>query len=111
MPMLKATRELRYAGVTLMPGDTFDASDKDARVLKAIKKAEDASEAKPRTVDLPAKAMKATEAPAEPEAPLSGNQYMRRDMQAVGQTGEAISAPSSRRGRPPTRPVSEDSGE
>lgn len=39
MPKLQATRELRYAGVTLKPGDIFEASDKDAKVLKLIKKA------------------------------------------------------------------------
>jgi len=43
MPELIVTaRELRYAGKTHLNGARFDASEKDARVLKAIGKADDA---------------------------------------------------------------------
>lgn len=39
--LIVSTRELRYAGRTMLHGDRFDASDKDAKILKAIRKAED----------------------------------------------------------------------
>lgn len=42
MVLLVATRELRYAAKQYMTGDRFEASDKDARILKGIKKAKDA---------------------------------------------------------------------
>lgn len=111
MPMLKAIREVRYASVTYRPGDTFEASDKDAKILKAVKKAEDANDA-PKTVDLPNSVMAAKEV-GEP-APLSQS-YLRRDMRAEGgQTGEAKPSQSSHRGRPRkarTSNASEDDAE
>jgi hypothetical protein len=57
MPKLQATRELRYAGKTLQPGDIFDASEKDAKVLKQIKKAADAPVV-PRATQKPPKVEK-----------------------------------------------------
>lgn len=39
---LTATKALRYAGRSLVAGDDFEASAKDARLLKAIGKAKDA---------------------------------------------------------------------
>lgn len=45
MPTLTATKALRYAGRSLVAGDDFEASDKDARLLKAIGKAVDAAAA------------------------------------------------------------------
>lgn len=39
---LIALKLLRYAGKSLLSGDEFEASVKDARLLKAIKKAADA---------------------------------------------------------------------
>lgn len=38
---ITAIKDLRYAGVSLVTGDDFEASDKDARILKAIGKARD----------------------------------------------------------------------
>ena len=45
MPTLVATKPLLYAGQSLNVGDEFEASEKDAKILKAIRKAEDAPEA------------------------------------------------------------------
>lgn len=39
---LVALKPLRYAGKSLLSGDEFEASAKDARLLKAIRKAADA---------------------------------------------------------------------
>lgn len=39
---LIATKPLLYAGQSLNVGDEFEASEKDAKLLKAIRKAEDA---------------------------------------------------------------------
>lgn len=39
---LIAQKSLRYAGRSLVAGDKFEASDRDARLLKAIGKAADA---------------------------------------------------------------------
>lgn len=96
MASLKALREVRYGGATYLPGASFEASDKDAKLLVAIKKAEYGGVAKNKT-DLPAP--KTEEAPVEPEAPLQPA-YHRRDMQAAGLTGEEKPSQSSRRGRP-----------
>ena len=77
MPRLKAIKEIRYAGATYFPGEEFEASDKDAKVLVAIQKCE-AAKAKPkRTPPL------IVEKKEEPEpAPLSEpGHYLRRDMQ------------------------------
>ncbi|MGY6251604.1 DUF7210 family protein [Bosea thiooxidans] len=41
---LIATKPLLYAGQSLNVGDEFEASEKDAKLLKAIRKAEDAPE-------------------------------------------------------------------
>lgn len=38
---LVAAKELRYAGRSLKAGESFEASEKDAKVLKAIGKAKD----------------------------------------------------------------------
>ena len=105
MPILKALREVRYASITYQAGETFEATDKDAKVLKAVRKATDA-EAAPKTVDLPKEAMVMAEV-EEDAAPLSG--YLRRDM-TVGQIGAEIPAQSSRRGRPRKVQTLESSG-
>lgn len=44
MPTLVATKPLLYAGQSLNVGDEFEASEKDAKILKAIRRAEDAPE-------------------------------------------------------------------
>lgn len=53
MPTLTAIAELRYAGRTVHPGDDFEASERDAKLLKAIKKAKDAGTQK-SILDVPA---------------------------------------------------------
>jgi len=50
---LIALKPLRYAGKSLLSGDEFEASAKDAKLLKAIRKAEEAAfepELKPQDV-------------------------------------------------------------
>jgi hypothetical protein len=39
MPMLMASKRMRYATRRLLPGDVFEASNRDARLLVALKKA------------------------------------------------------------------------
>lgn len=48
MPIITAVRELRYAGRTIVPGESFDASEKDAKLLVAIGKARAAAGEAPR---------------------------------------------------------------
>lgn len=47
MPTLTATKALRYAGQSLEVGDKFEASDRDARLLKAVGRAADREEEAP----------------------------------------------------------------
>lgn len=119
MPNLEATRTVRYGGKDRQPGDQFEASDKDAKILKAIGKAKDWEGPAKSVVDLPdepkktapkptvqPKAMKAQEVEDQPIAPLH---YLRRDMRAEdGPTGGAKSAQSSPRGRQPKKQNSDD---
>ncbi len=42
MVLLVATKKLRYDGKELAPGNEFQASEKDAMILRAIEKAKDA---------------------------------------------------------------------
>lgn len=48
MPTLRAIKELRYASQQRAPGDVFEASERDARLLVAIRKAEAHDPDKPR---------------------------------------------------------------
>lgn len=41
MPRLVAKKPFRYASRALQPGEEFEASARDARLLKAVKRAED----------------------------------------------------------------------
>ncbi|RZL98879.1 MAG: hypothetical protein EOP68_24845, partial [Sphingomonas sp.] len=67
MPDLIATRGMTYATRALQAGDPFQASNQDARILIAIKKARPAAEA-----DVAAPAAPATPAtPAAPEHPAA----------------------------------------
>jgi len=73
---LVALKGMRYAGRALVAGDEFEASDKDANLLRRIKKARDATtapSARPPTL------------PNIPEAAPAGRgvpRYARRDMRA-----------------------------
>lgn len=111
MPELTAIKEHRYGGTQRFPGDNYEATDKDAKLLKAVGRAKDKGSARKSPVDLPDEVMsrKVEEAPAEPEAPLpEPNTYLRRDMQAAGQIGETAQSSLSRPGRRPKRSRSED---
>jgi len=70
---LKATRNLWYDGKSYFPGDTFEASDKDAFILKGIKKAVDADEGYYTT---------SLEHTGVKEKRRKRRQYKRRDMSA-----------------------------
>ncbi len=101
MPTLEATRTVRYAGKDQQPGDQFEASDKDAKILIAIKKAKVPEGPVKTASDLPSEIMSRssrreplTEV-VEDEAPKS-QAYHRRDM--VAKTPKAP-APK-KRGRP-----------
>lgn len=117
MQKLTAIKEFRYGGAQRFPGDQFDASDKDAKLLAAVGRAEIA---KPRELPRHIETQRATvkKMEAEDEAPKSEpGRYLRRDMQAEGgQTGEVASrsssqadqapaAPSKQRGKRPGRPA------
>ncbi|OYU91861.1 MAG: hypothetical protein CFE29_03150 [Bradyrhizobiaceae bacterium PARB1] len=77
---LIATKAMLFGGRDLKVGDEFEANDRDARVLKAIRKAKDVAESAP-------------EIPKQPRDPLDhdgdgkkggsvkGAKYKRRDMQ------------------------------
>lgn len=68
MPELIVTcRELRYAGKPYLRGERFTATDKDAKTLKAIKKAAAAPEP-PLVVEPEATPQPEAEASAKPEA-------------------------------------------
>ncbi len=69
MPKIVAVKEVRYAGVSHLPGAEFEASDKDARLLVAIGKA--ALTRAPNKTDLPEPAEVAEEpAPLDEVADL-----------------------------------------
>lgn len=67
---LIAKKRLSYCGNIYVAGDAFEARDKDARLLKAIGKAENASVAD-----------------AEPE-PVAKRTYRRRDLRAENGHGD-----------------------
>lgn len=65
MVQVTATKEVRYAGQNYVPGDKFEASEKDANILSVIGKVS-VGEVVPAITDLPEKAMEP--ASVEPEA-------------------------------------------
>ncbi|EHM01148.1 hypothetical protein HMPREF9946_02223 [Acetobacteraceae bacterium AT-5844] len=79
---LVATKAFRFGGRALVAGDEFEASARDARLLKAVGKAGDP---KPKAVRAAKPAPKDDE-PGDSEAPdvLRRGRYARRDMQAEG---------------------------
>ena len=82
-------------------------ADKLERRKRAVRKPVETKAERPARVDIPKPVEKAVE-PAQSPLPESGH-YQRRDMRAEdGRTGEATSAPSSRRGRPPKAKTSND---
>jgi hypothetical protein len=91
MPKLIVTaKEFRYAGRSMAAGETFDASDKDARLIKATGKAADAPgdlPAPPKPPITRAPRMRFPQPPITPaqEAAKGAEQsniYERRDMRA-----------------------------
>lgn len=62
MPLLIAEASFRYATRPLKPGDEFEASEKDANILKLARRARD----------------------AKAEEPKRTRRYQRRDMVAEG---------------------------
>jgi hypothetical protein len=97
MPRLIALKEVRYARRTHVPGTDsaeFEASEKDAKVLKAIGKAADApakrapaKQAKQMRAEEPAKVEPQVTQPVAPgsdmfETSQAAGTYGRRDMRA-----------------------------
>lgn len=96
--------KLKYGKGVYSFGEAFDATDRDAALLKKIGRATDAPVQR-KMVNLPVHEIK-QEAPAEPEAPLSSF-YQRRDMRAMdGPIGETTQPSLSRRGRPRKEQIS-----
>lgn len=96
MPVIVATKELRYAGKTMLADVSFEASEKDAKLLVKIGKARLSDAGKPKSVDLPKEVMSRapvketkveTAEPVEVKAEESVEEapkrhYRRRDMSA-----------------------------
>lgn len=93
MPKLEViAKAVRYAGKEYRFGQTFDASDKDAKVLKAIKKVKDAAPEVPKTQRVPERKpvvetrVMAAEAPAPTadgsDGEASRRRYRRSDMRS-----------------------------
>lgn len=117
-----ALKRVKYphgnTGREYAPGEAFTAlSERDAKALSISGKARPCRQGRAKAAPsspaaLPAAAMTTPDPNQDGESRL---QYQRRDMQAQdGQTGEATSPPSSRRGRrrnAPTSAPSEDAQE
>lgn len=93
MQHLVATKDFPYAGKPLKPGDSFEASDNDAMILKGVGKAKDApvSAAPPAaSVPVETRAVTADDSnnlfdPKQGEVQgKTKRQYKRRDMRAEG---------------------------
>lgn len=70
-----ARKEMRYGGCDMVPGDTFEVrTSRDARVLKAIRKADYAPEENAPQSD--------PQTEPEPEPGPKKGRYARRDMRA-----------------------------
>jgi hypothetical protein len=80
MNLLRATKHFPYNNRRLLPGDTFEANDRDARLLLAVRKAERVR----KPVDLPPPppdvAAKIVDAVGKPEDAL---QRLRAEYEAV----------------------------
>jgi hypothetical protein len=113
MVQIIATREIQYAGKRVLAGESFDATEKDAKIYVAVKRATLAGFVEPpamlKTMAAPAPAEPVAPAAepvdpakeeAAPDAPAHPQTYSRRDMTAAGPTGPANPSPSSRRGHP-----------
>lgn len=66
MPKLEALTEIRYGGKTVNKGETFEVLEKDVKILKAIKKAQDPNPEPPKTQKRPP-ATKAADTVVEPK--------------------------------------------
>lgn len=74
---LTATKALRYGGKNLINGDDFEATEKDARLLKAIGSATDAVEKALLT-----KSLKATADDTGDQKAPAKNEYQTRRLKA-----------------------------
>lgn len=83
---LIATQSYPYAGRSLQCGDCFEASDRDAHILKTVGRAKDAPPdptPAPKDNKLTSKVLTAEDDSAEkPAAPARRRRYRRRDLQA-----------------------------
>ena len=82
---LIAKKGFRYGGRSLVAGDKFEASAKDARLLKAIKKAVEASEVTPNEAR--------AEVELEPIEPVKAKaKYRTRRMKAEDEVTDGVNA-------------------
>ena len=84
MMKLIATKSMRFAGQSLNPGDSFEASERNARLLKAIGKADDAPA---QEIPRQTKAVDPLDHDGDGRKGGSkkGTTYKRRDMRADGE--------------------------
>lgn len=89
MKLVVTAKELRYGGRQMRAGDEFEASDKDARTLKAVRKAADAPPAQvKRSMPQPPEPKPVEPAASEEDQPRRRGRpsgaawYGRRDMRA-----------------------------
>ncbi len=78
---LIATKAMLFGGRDLKVGDEFEANDRDARVLKAIRKAEDVGETVQPIQDSPRDPLD-HDGDGKKGGSVKDAKYKRRDMQA-----------------------------
>lgn len=88
MPKIRALKEVKYAGSLRRPGDVFEATDREAKLLAAIKKAELVAEedrprrGRPPKVREPEPAAADDAGQAEDADKPKRGRYARRDLTA-----------------------------
>lgn len=81
MPKLVALTDFPYAHRSIKKGEEFEASERDANVLKLIKRAADAKQAVVETRQLSLEGEKASDDPQDAAQSRRGR-YARRDMRS-----------------------------
>lgn len=89
---LLALKSLRYATRRLLPGDSFEAKDRDAKLLIAIKKAEAQVERVPGRIDPPPADLLAQ---VEGQARTQGEHKDALDHDGDGRKGGSVKQPDS----------------
>lgn len=79
---LIAKKSFSYGGKQLQPGEAFEATDKHGKLLKAIRKAEDADATAAGDIQPRARPRRPAGRTGEMKFPDAPNTYGRRDMRA-----------------------------